>query len=62
MRRNVFRGAAVYGATGFVVLQAAQLLAEELGLPPVVLRIATFHVLIGFPIAMVLAWVLPLPA
>jgi TolB-like protein/tetratricopeptide (TPR) repeat protein len=57
-RRNVFRVAAVYGATGFVVLQVAELLAEGMGLPPAVLRITTFLILMGFPIAMVLAWAL----
>ena len=55
-RREVFRVAAVYGAVGFVVLQVADLLAEGLALPDVVLRTATFLVLIGFPIALVLAW------
>ena len=55
-RREVFRVAAVYGAVGFVVLQVADLLAEGLALPDVVLRTATFLVLIGFPIAIVLAW------
>ncbi|MCL7973942.1 MAG: hypothetical protein M8835_05220 [marine benthic group bacterium] len=55
-RRRVFRVMAVYGATGFVVLQVADLLAEGLALPDVVLRTATFLVLIGFPIAIVLAW------
>ena len=55
-RREVFRIAAVYGAVGFVVLQVADLLAEGLALPDVVLRAATFLVLIGFPIALVLAW------
>jgi TolB-like protein len=55
-RRRVFRVMAVYGATGFVVLQVADLLAEGLALPDVVLRTATFLVLIGFPIAVVLAW------
>lgn len=55
-RRRVFRVMAVYGATGFVVLQVADLLAEGLALPDVVLRTATFLVLIGFPIAVLLAW------
>jgi TolB-like protein/cytochrome c-type biogenesis protein CcmH/NrfG len=55
-RREVFRIAAVYGAVGFVVLQVADLLAEGLALPDVVLRTATFLVLLGFPIALVLAW------
>ena len=55
-RRRVFRVMAVYGATGFVVLQVADLLAEGMDLPDVVLRTATFLVLIGFPIAVALAW------
>ena len=59
-RRKVFRVAAVYGATGFVVLQVADLLAEGMELPSVVLKTTTFLVLLGFPIAMVLAWALEL--
>ena len=55
-RRKVFRVMAVYGATAFVVLQVADLLAEGMGLSDQVLRITTFLVLIGFPIAIVLAW------
>ena len=59
-RRKVFRVAAVYGATGFVLLQVADLLAEGMELPSVVLKTTTFLVLLGFPIAMVLAWALEL--
>ncbi len=55
-RRRVFRVMAVYGATAFVLLQVADLLAEGMGLSDQVLRITTFVVLIGFPIAVVLAW------
>ncbi len=47
---------AVYGATAFVLLQVADLLAQGMGLSDQVLRITTFLVLIGFPIAIVLAW------
>lgn len=57
-RRNVFRVATVYGATGFVLLQVADLLASSFELPPVVMKAATFLILIGFPIALVLAWAL----
>jgi TolB-like protein/Tfp pilus assembly protein PilF len=56
MRRRVFRVMAVYGATSFVLLQVADLLAEGMGLSEQVLRVTTFAVLIGFPIAIVLAW------
>lgn len=55
-RRKVFRIMAVYGATAFVLLQVADLLAEGMGLSDQLLRITTFFVLIGFPIAIVLAW------
>ena len=55
-RRKVFRVIAVYGATAFVLLQVADLLAQGMGLSDQVLRITTFLVLIGFPIAIVLAW------
>ncbi|HSM07418.1 MAG TPA: hypothetical protein VLA33_00190 [Gemmatimonadota bacterium] len=55
-RRRVFRVMAVYGATAFVLLQAADLLAQGMGLSDQVLRITTFLVLVGFPIAVVLAW------
>jgi TolB-like protein len=55
-RRKVFRVMAVYGATAFVVLQVADLLAEGMGLSDQLLRVTTYLVLIGFPIAVVLAW------
>lgn len=55
-RRKVFRVMAVYGATAFVVLQVADLLAEGMGLSDQLLSVTTYLVLIGFPIAVVLAW------
>ena len=55
-RRHVFRVMAVYGATAFVLLQVADLLAQGMGLPDLVLRVTTFALLLGFPVAVVLAW------
>jgi adenylate cyclase len=55
-RRHVFRVAAVYGATAFVVVQAADLLQEALRLPPSFLTGVTVLALLGFPLALVLAW------
>lgn len=55
-RRHVFRVAAVYGATAFVVLQVADLLQEALHLPEAFLTGTTVLALLGFPIALVLAW------
>jgi tetratricopeptide (TPR) repeat protein len=55
-RRRVFRVAAAYGAVAFVVLQAAELLAGGLQLPPAVLSSITVVVILGFPISLALAW------
>ena len=55
-RRRVFRVAAVYGATAFVVVQVADLLQEALRLPEVFLTVAAVLALLGFPLAIVLAW------
>jgi TolB-like protein len=55
-RRRVFRVAAVYGASAFVVLQVADLLQEGLQLPQAFLTVATVLALAGFPVALLLAW------
>jgi TolB-like protein len=55
-RRRVFRVAAMYGATSFVILQVADLLQEGLQLPQAFLTVATVMALVGFPVALVLAW------
>jgi len=55
-RRRVFRVAAVYGATSFVVVQAADVLQEALRLPAAFLTAVAVFALLGFPIALVLAW------
>jgi TolB-like protein len=55
-RRRVFRVAAVYGASAFVVLQVADLLQEGLQLPQTFLTVVTVLALAGFPIALFLAW------
>ena len=55
-RRKVFRVAAVYGATSFVVVQAADVLQEALRLPAAFLTGVAVLALLGFPLAIVLAW------
>lgn len=47
---------AVYGAVAFVVLQVADILQEGLRLPESFLPVATAILLLGFPIAIVMAW------
>ncbi|NNK47355.1 MAG: hypothetical protein HKP01_00625, partial [Gemmatimonadetes bacterium] len=55
-RRRVFRVAAVYGGSAFVVLQVVDVMAEGLNLSPGVLQAVTVLILAGFPIAIALAW------
>ncbi len=55
-RRKVFQVAAVYGAGMFGVLQAADVLVPALHLPEVLITVAAVLGLVGFPIALVVAW------
>ncbi len=55
-RRKVFRIAALYGAGAFAVLQAVDIMAEGLALPPAILTVVTVAVLAGFPVAIAAAW------
>jgi TolB-like protein/Tfp pilus assembly protein PilF len=55
-RRHVMRVASVYAVTGWLIIQLAQSLEEALKLPEWFDATATTLVLIGFPIAMILAW------
>ncbi len=55
-RRKVFRVAAVYGAVAFVVLQVADILVPALNLPETFTTGVALLSMLGFPIALVLAW------
>jgi TolB-like protein len=55
-RRKVFKVAAVYGAVAFVLLQVAELLGQGLRLPESFMPFITAVVLLGFPLALILAW------
>ncbi len=55
-RRHVFRIAAVYGGVGFVVVQAADVFVPALHLPPWILSAVAVLVVLGFPIAVLIAW------
>lgn len=55
-RRKVVRVAAVYGATVFVVVQAASLFLPRMGLPDWTVTLVVWLALLGFPLALVLAW------
>jgi TolB-like protein len=55
-RRKVFKVAAVYGAVCFGVLQVADILVPAMQLPDSFVRGIALVCLLGFPIALVLAW------
>jgi hypothetical protein len=55
-RRRVFRVIAVYGAVSFVVLEAASVIFPAIPLPDWTVSLVLRMVLLGFPIAVVLAW------
>ncbi len=59
-RRKVFRVAVVYAATAFVILQAADLILPRLGVPDWAMSLVVVLTILGFPIALVLAWALEL--
>ena len=56
-RRNVFKVGAAYLVVGWVMIEVASTVAPHLNLPEWAPRIVTFFVLIGFPLALVLAWI-----
>ena len=55
-RRQVVRVAVVYIGAGFVVLEGADLLGEAFQLPQVFLTAVGVLVVLGFPLAVALAW------
>ena len=57
-RRQVFKVAAVYGGVAFVVMQAADFLVPALRLPETVATGIALTMILGFPVALVLAWAL----
>jgi len=55
-RRKVYRVAVVYAAVAFVIWQAAEIAVPGLNLPNWVLTLVIVLTVLGFPIAVVLAW------
>ena len=55
-RRRVVRAGITYAVVGWVVLQAAEVTFEPLGLPPWALTWTVLGVVLGFPVALVISW------
>ena len=56
-RRNVIRVAVLYGVASWVLLQVGDLLFGVLGVPAWGIRLLLGLLLLGFPLAMIFAWV-----
>jgi TolB-like protein len=55
-RRKVFKVAAGYAVVGWLVIEVAATIAPQLNFPEWVPRLITFAILLGFPVALVMAW------
>src|SRR2546421_12626641 len=55
-RRNVYKVAVAYAVVGWLVMQVASTVVPALHLPDSITTIVVVLVLLGFPIALVIAW------
>ena len=55
-RRKVVRVGLVYGIVAFAVMQVADIMVPALNLPPQFVTFVVATALLGYPIAIVLAW------
>src|SRR4051794_6273900 len=55
-RRNVYKVAVGYGVVGWLVIQIAATIVPALHLPGAITTAVVVLVLLGFPIALVIAW------
>jgi len=56
-RRKVFRAMAMYAATAFIIIEAADIVLPRLGLPDWTVTFLIIILLIGFPVAAVVSWI-----
>jgi len=59
-QRNVFKVAIAYTVVGWLLIQVAEVVAPQMNLPDWTARMVTFIVMLGFPVALVMAWALEL--
>jgi TolB-like protein/Tfp pilus assembly protein PilF len=55
-RRHVLRAAALYGAVAWLLIQVTDVISEPLGLPGWLLKVVIWLLVIGFPVALAIAW------
>jgi len=57
-RRNVFRVGIAYVVTSWLILQVADIVLDNTAAPGWVMQVIMLLMLIGFPLALLFAWVL----
>jgi TolB-like protein len=55
-RRNVFRVGAAYGIVAWLLVEVASVVLPTFDAPEWVMKVVTFLVILGFPLAVILAW------
>jgi len=55
-RRNVFRVAIAYLAIAWLILQAADIVLDNIAAPEWLMQALMFFMAVGFPVAMIFAW------
>jgi len=60
-RRNIYRVGAAYAVVAWILLQLAANISPILDLPPWIARTVLLLLILGFPVALVFAWVHQLP-
>jgi len=61
-RRKVIKVIAMYAATAFIIMEAADIMLPRLGLPDWTVTMVIILLITGFPIAIVLSWIFDLTA
>ncbi|MFO7933858.1 MAG: tetratricopeptide repeat protein [Bacteroidales bacterium] len=56
-RRKVIRVSAMYAATAFIIMEAADIMLPRLGLPDWTVTLIIILLIAGFPIAIILSWI-----
>jgi TolB-like protein/Flp pilus assembly protein TadD len=56
-RRNVYRAAAAYGVVAWLLIQITTGVFPFFGIPPWAVRWVVVSLLLGFPVAMIVAWI-----
>ena len=56
-RRKVIKVIAMYAATGFIIMEAGEIMLPRLGLPDWTVTFIIVLLIIGFPIAVILSWI-----